>query len=317
MSGVDALAQVQTDDGARPWVVDVKRSSLDDGPGIRSVVFFKGCPLRCAWCQNPETMRPRPEVQRAAEACVGCRGCVPVCPVGRARPAAETEPDATCRTCGACVEACPAGARRIVGTDPSVDALVGRLLRDAVFYRRSGGGVTLSGGEPALFPAFVGEVAARLRARGVHVLLETCGQFRWDEFAEHLLPHVSTVYFDLKLADASEHRRWVGRDNATIHDNLRRLVATGHPDVLPRIPLVPGVTDGGENLRALASLLRSTGLTRVALLPYNPLWITKRRTLGLDFSYAHAEWMRADEVARCEAIVLAEGLLLAQASGGR
>lgn len=306
---MEALAEVQ----ARPWVVDVKRSSLDDGPGIRSVVFFKGCPLRCAWCQNPETMRPRPEIQRTAESCVGCRGCVPVCPVGRARPAAEAEPDAACRTCGACVEACPAGARRVVGTEPSVDALVTRLSRDAVFYRRSGGGVTLSGGEPALFPAFAGEVAAALCARGVHVLLETCGQFRWDEFARHLLPHVATVYFDLKIADPDEHRRWVGRDNATIHDNLRRLVATGHPDLLPRIPLVPGITDGVPNLRALASLIRSTGLTRVALLPYNPLWITKRRTLGLDFPYAHAGWMSADEVARCEAAVTAAGLHVARA----
>ncbi|MBI2893534.1 MAG: glycyl-radical enzyme activating protein [Deltaproteobacteria bacterium] len=292
----------------RPAVVDVKRSSLDDGPGIRSVVFFKGCPLRCVWCQNPETLAPRPEVQRSIDACIGCRACVAACPVGRARPAAEAQPDVACRLCGACVEACPAAARRIAGTEPSIDELVELLLRDDVFYRRSGGGVTLSGGEPALFPEFVGEVAGRLHARGVHVLAETCGQFRWEAFAAHLLPHVSTVYFDLKIADPERHRRWVGRDNETIHHNFRRLAAAGTAEVLPRIPLVPSLTDDRENLLALAALIRSAGLGRVALLPYNPLWVTKRRALGLDMPYGRAEWMNPDEVARCEEAVAGAGL---------
>lgn len=292
----------------QPWVVDVKRNSLDDGPGIRSVVFFKGCPLRCDWCQNPEALAPWPEVQRSADACLACGACVKACPVGRARPAAEAEPDVPCRTCAACVEACPSAARRIVGSAFGVDELAARLLRDETFYRRSGGGVTLSGGEPGLFPEFAGAVAAKLKARSVHVLLETCGQFSWAPFAQHLLPNVATVYFDLKIADPVRHLRHVGRGNDVIHGNFERLVAAGAADVLPRIPLVPGLTDDPENLKALAGLVRKVGLVRVALLPYNPLWVSKRSALGLGLPYQHADWMRAEEVARCEAVVAGEGL---------
>jgi pyruvate formate lyase activating enzyme len=295
--------------GARPWVVDLKRNSLDDGPGIRTVVFFKGCPLRCAWCQNPETVSPLPVLQRSEEACLGCRECEAACPVHRARPAREPEPqDIACTRCGACVEACPSDARRLSGTQWDAAALEQALLRDAVFYRRSGGGVTLSGGEPALFSEYVGGVAAGLRRRDVHVLIETCGHFAWEPFARHLLPHLSTVYFDLKLADPARHRQWAGRDNALIHENLRRLVASGHADVLPRIPLIPGVTDDDENLQALAALVRAVGLGRVALLPYNPLWVGKRRALGLELPYAHTEWMSKDDVARCRAAVERAGV---------
>lgn len=290
-----------------PLVLDLKRNSLDDGPGIRTVVFFKGCPLRCAWCQNPETVAPLPVLQRSAESCLSCRVCVKVCPAGRARPAREVEPDVACTLCGKCVEACPTGSRRIAGEQCTAEVLEQRLLRDQVFYRRSGGGVTLSGGEPALFASFVGSVAARLRARDVHVLIETCGQFEWDAFSEHLLPHLSTIFFDLKLADAARHRQWVGRDNSTIHENFRR-VARDHADVLPRVPLVPGITDDEENLRALAALVRSAGLKRMALLPYNPLWITKRRALGMDLPYAHTGWMSKDDLARCESVVAREGV---------
>jgi pyruvate formate lyase activating enzyme len=293
-----------------PWVVDLKRNSLDDGPGIRSVVFFKGCPLRCAWCQNPETVAPLPTLQRSAESCLGCGTCVKVCPVGRARPAREVEPDLACTSCGTCVEACPSGSRRIAGEQFAPEVLEQRLLRDLVFYQRSGGGVTLSGGEPALFSRYVGGVAAGLRVRGVHVLIETCGQFDWDAFSEHLLPHLSTIYFDLKLADPKRHRQWVGRDNAMIHENFRRIVASGHTDILPRVPLVPDITDDEENLRALASLVRDAGLRRMALLPYNPLWIPKRRALGLELPYAHAGWMSKHDVARCEAVVQSEGVSL-------
>ncbi|MHB8877296.1 MAG: glycyl-radical enzyme activating protein [Myxococcaceae bacterium] len=288
--------------------MDVKRNSLDDGPGIRSVVFFKGCPLRCAWCHNPETLSPRPQVQRSPETCRKCQACVAACKVGRARPAGEAEPGVECSLCGGCVEACPSAARRIAGTAFSVEELRERLLRDRVFYRRSAGGVTLSGGEPSLFPQFAGELAAGLRAQGVHVLLETCGHFSFEPFARHLLPHLSTIYFDLKLADPQRHRRWTGRDNGLIHENFRRLAQGGHSDILPRIPLVPSITDDEENLRALSSLVLASGLRRVALLPYNPLWVGKRRALGLDLPYERPGWMPAAEVARCVAVVREAGL---------
>jgi len=296
-------------DPAGPLVVDVRRNSLDDGPGIRTVVFFKGCPLRCVWCQNPETLSPRPQVQREPERCVGCGACAAACPAGVARPAREPErdPEAACRRCGACVAACPAAARRIAGRRVGLDELVSSLLRDEPFYRRSGGGVTLSGGEPAANPAAVGRLAAALRARGIHVLLETSGFVAWQAFRRHLLPHLSTVYLDLKLADPAAHRAHTGRDNALILGNLERLVRAG-VEVLPRVPLVPAITDGEENLRALAARVRAAGLPRLALLPYNPLWLGKRRALGLPLPYARAEWRPAAAVAHAREVVRAAGV---------
>jgi pyruvate formate lyase activating enzyme len=293
-----------------PLVVDVKRGSLDDGPGIRTVVFFKGCPLRCAWCQNPETLDLRAEVQRLPSSCIGCRSCTAACPVDRARPAPEGEDaERSCRVCGACVDACPSAARRIAGEVIGEEELAARLLRDRVFWVRSGGGVTLSGGEPTLFSAAVGRLAARLRAEGVHVLLETCGLFPWESFARDLLPHLSAIYYDLKLADPERHRRWTGRDNVVIHSNLRRLAALRPgPELLARVPLVPGVTDDAENLRALAVLAREAGLSRLVLLPYNPLWIAKRQAFGLPMPYAHATWMSSEQIARCAAVVQSEGV---------
>jgi len=285
-----------------PLIVDVKRSSLDDGPGIRSVVFFKGCPLRCVWCQNPETLSSKAEIQREPERCAACGACLPACPANRARPAAEPEESGQCLLCGKCVDACPAAARRIAGQEHDLDQLLELLLRDEPFYRRSGGGVTLSGGEPAVKARWVGKLAAGLAERSVHVLLETAGHFAWEPFERHLLPHLSAVYFDLKLADDAAHRRHTGRGNKRIHETLRNLVATDLDDLLPRVPLIPGITADTDNLMALAELLDELGLRRVALLPYNPLWIPKRTSLGLDLPYGHADWMPNEEVEGCREI---------------
>lgn len=299
---------------AQPLLLDLKRNSLDDGPGIRSVVFFKGCPLTCDWCQNPEAISTRAELQRDVAACDGCSGCLPACPQGVARPAALAEDRDSCQRCGACVDACPSAARRIAGQALSRKSVLAQLLLDEPFYRRSGGGVTLSGGEPTLFPDFAGDLAADLTRAGVHVLLETCGLFAYDRCAEVLLPHVSKIYFDLKLADPAAHQHHCGasrpgrdKDQPCIVENLERLVAAGH-EVLPRIPLVPGITDDPDNLEAIAMIIRRAGLQRVALLPYNPLWISKRRGIGMPLPYAHDAWMTPAELAACEQTIEAQGL---------
>jgi pyruvate formate lyase activating enzyme len=289
-----------------PFVVDVKLNALDDGPGVRTVVFFKGCPLRCVWCQNPEALSPWPEVQRDPDRCLGCGACALACPQHVAQPAALPEAEA-CRVCGKCAEACPPAARRVAGTARTVEELAEVCGRDLPFYRQSGGGVTLSGGEPTLYPAFAGRLAAALRGRGIHVLLETCGHFGWAAFARYLLPHLDAVYCDVKIADPAAHRAQTGKDNALILANLARLARTGLP-VLPRVPLIPGITDGAENLRALAAHVRAAGLPRLALLPYNPLWVAKRRALGLPLAYDHATWMKGEAVEACRTVVRAAGV---------
>jgi pyruvate formate lyase activating enzyme len=296
----------------RAPIVDVKRDSLDDGPGIRSVVFFKGCPLRCVWCQNPEAVSSRPELQVTAGRCVACGRCVDACGGGHARPAPDGIPRDGCEVCEACVDACPSGARRVVGDEVALDDLLARLARDEPFFRRSGGGVTLSGGEPTRHMAFAGALAAALSARGIHVLLETCGHFEWGAFERDLLPHLSAVYVDVKIMDPQAHRRHTGLDNRTIEENLERLspAVAVYSDlvVLPRVPLVPGITDSDENLEAVAARLSVLGFDRVALLPYNPLWLAKARALHREPSYAHTEWMSPAEVARCRAPFEALGL---------
>jgi len=291
-------------------IADVKRNSLDDGPGIRSVVFFKGCPLRCSWCQNPETLSTRAEVQRSPELCTRCESCVTACPTHVARPGTDVQDATRCQRCGRCVDACPSGARRLVGTPAHVEDLAHLLALDAPFYRRSGGGVTLSGGEPTLHAGFAGRLAARLAEAQIPVLLETCGLFGWTSFERHLLPHVTTIYFDLKLADDQRHREATGHSNRRILSNLRRLVDTGS-ELLVRVPLVPDITDDAENLTAIARHVRSLGLTRLALLPYNPLWIPKRQGLAAGaraLPYSHDRWLSDQDVARCADLVRGEGI---------
>ena len=296
----------------RARIVDLKRDSLDDGPGIRSVVFFKGCPLRCVWCQNPEALSSRPELQVTMDACVACGRCVEACPARHARPAPARPDPGGCEVCGACVTACPSGARRVVGDEVALDDLVARLARDEPFFRRSGGGVTLSGGEPTRHMAFAGALAAALSARGIHVLLETCGHFEWPSFERDLLPHLGAVYVDVKLMDPEAHRRHTGLHNQTILDNLRRLAHAAREraglEVLPRVPLVPGITDSDENLSAIAVALSELGFPRAALLPYNPLWLTKHRALGHEPSYTHPDWMSDAELVRCQRPFRAHGL---------
>lgn len=244
----------------KPLILEIKGNSLDDGPGIRTVVFFKGCPLSCVWCHNPESKRTGPEISFDPKLCVGCGACAEVCAEKAIDASSPGRVDRSrCTLCYDCADECPSGALSRVGRPMEVEEVVEEVAKDLPFFRTSGGGVTLSGGEPTLFMEYAGELLARLKEAGVNTLLETCGLFDFEAFERGVLPHLDTVYFDLKLMDPGQHARHCGTGNEVILENFRRLTAAtadGAPDVLARLPLVPGITATGANLEAVAEFLR-------------------------------------------------------------
>jgi pyruvate formate lyase activating enzyme len=264
-----------------PLIVTVRRNSMEDGPGIRTVVFFKGCPLRCIFCHNPETQNPSAEIAFFAEECIHCGRCLNVCP----KEAIDLElPERIrrdrCSGCGECAETCPGHALRLVGTYFPVNDLVEILMRDASFYYHSGGGVTLSGGECTLYPGFLESLLIRLRSNQIHVTIETAGCFDYPVFRDRILPYVDLVYYDIKFADCKKHLKFTGKPNERILDNFRRLVREKGVELHPRIPIVPGVTSTRENLVEIVDFLYDSGARDVFLLPYNPMGFQMAARIG-------------------------------------
>ncbi|MHC4629051.1 MAG: glycyl-radical enzyme activating protein, partial [Planctomycetota bacterium] len=268
-------------DNSFPLVVDIKRDSLEDGPGIRSVVFFKGCPLRCTFCHSPETQDPKIEISFSERKCLRCGRCADCCPQGAIDLSNARRIDRTkCTRCSQCVDICPNKALRKIGRFYSVDSLVEILLRDLPFYRHSGGGVTLSGGECTLYPRYVESLLKNLKARQIHIVLETCGYFNFDVFSRRMLPYIDLTYFDVKIADPGTHKKHTGKTNQKILDNLSRLLREKRTAVHPRVPLIPGTTATSVNLSAIVDLLAEAGAEDVSLLPYNPMGIEMAVNLG-------------------------------------
>ena len=286
---------------ATPLIFEIKRYALDDGPGIRTTVFFKGCNLHCPWCHNVESIDPDLEIGFFPVECIQCGDCILACPVSACHLENPALIDREkCTRCGDCVEACPGKALRSYGRFYAVDELVEILLRDRAFYSVSGGGVTLSGGEPTLYMDYCAATLSPLKELGLHTAIQTNGVFSWDEFRQKLLPLVDLILVDLKLADGPEHRRYTGQDNERIIANLHHLLAEDPSKVLPRIPLIPGFTATTENLTALSRLLQEVGATRCGLLPYNPTWFHKAESLGKKVdARMPARMLTPDELRAC------------------
>ena len=281
-------------------VFDVQRFSLHDGPGIRTVVFLKGCPLRCAWCANPESQRPGPQIAWFDSLCVRCGRCVEACVQGAVQ--LEDERVRTdrrlCRSCGACASACARNARRLLGREATVDEVMADVRRDAPFFRRSGGGVTFSGGEPLSQPEFLLECLRRCRRWGYHTVVETCGHVRWDDLRE-AAALTDLFLYDLKQLESHRHEQLTGVGNELIVENLERLLELGAP-VTVRMPVIPGANDDAASLSALADFAaRHEGLRRVELLPYHPLGLHKYDALDIAWTeYEKLDPARLEAMAR-------------------
>lgn len=264
----------------------IQRFSTEDGPGIRTTVFLKGCNLHCAWCHNPETWSSSPQVLFYAGRCTNCGRCAAVCPAGahtvtEGRRRFERE---RCLHCGRCVEACPSEALQREGQVMEAEDVLRILDEDVDFYRASGGGVTLSGGEPLLQPEFCASVAAGCRKRNISVIVDTAGDVPFAAF-QRLLSFVDIWYVDLKGAVPENVVRYTGADLTHVLDNMTRLTAAGAA-VTARVPVIPNYNDTEEIGRAMAVLLRQAGVTQAALLPFHRLGTAKYQALGYPYPYA-------------------------------
>lgn len=279
-------------------ITNIQGYSIHDGPGIRTVVFFKGCPLRCIWCANPENLSARPQVGFIKNLCQNCGRCMKHCTKGAIVPGAGVYriDRSKCDDCGDCVEGCYYDALVRYGNEMTSDEVYQKVRRDKMFYDSSGGGVTVSGGEPMGHPEFIYELFSALHGEGINTCIETCG-FAAREAFERVIPVTDTFYFDLKLMDGEEHRRYTGQDNALILSNARRAVESGKR-VLFRQPLIPGVNDSDGNIAQTADFMKSLGPggMEIQLMPYHRAGQTKYDALGLDYATADVAVMTAEQL---------------------
>ncbi len=265
-------------------IFNLERFAIHDGPGVRTLVFMKGCPLRCLWCSSPHSQKPVREMLYDANKCQRCGTCMNLCP----REAVTVSPDdgaafnAGCDLCGECVSHCPNQALEITGRLVSVAELFREIEKDSIIYRRSGGGVTIGGGEPTMQHEFVTEILKMCKSRFIHTAIETCGFTRWEPLQD-MLEFLDLVMMDIKHMDDAKHRELTGVSNRPILENARR-VAEQKPLIL-RIPVIPGLNDTEENIKQTAEFAAGLGknLCRMDLLPYHQLGTMTYRRLGIDY----------------------------------
>ncbi len=265
-------------------VFSIVRGSLHDGPGVRTVIYFKGCHMRCAWCHNPEGQRMQPDVMLYEQRCIGCGACMALCNQHKLIDGAHIYDPVGCTQCGQCAEICPAEAIELCGRRYDADELTDVIGKDRNFYRFTGGGVSFSGGECLLQSEFLAEALKKCREKGVHTLIESALDVPWEN-VQRVLPHTDMFYVDVKHMDSDTHKRHTGVSNERIHENLRRLCAA-HADVTARIPLIPGVNDDEENILLTCRFAKSIGggMRGVQLLRYNPLAEDKYRRLHREYA---------------------------------
>ncbi len=284
-------------------IFDIKRFALHDGPGLRTTVFLKGCPLSCGWCHNPESREFKPVLLFRPSRCISCLKCIEACPE-YAVSAGKEHPDTDlllCSACGRCVERCPAEAREIVGREYTIPKIMEEIRRDRIFHDESGGGATFSGGEPLAQPGFVVSLLRACRSEGIHTALDTSGFAEPRVFLE-VASLADLVLFDLKVMDPEIHLKLTGVYNKEILENISELSALGKTEILIRIPLIPGLNDNKENISQAGAYIRGLpGIHRVELLPFNAM--AKEKHLRFSLLYKGPDLddyqeERADEAVR-------------------
>jgi pyruvate formate lyase activating enzyme len=264
-------------------IFDIKRFSIHDGPGIRSTVFLKGCPLVCQWCHNPESQSFQPELIFRPERCLACGACVDDCPHGNIKleDGNILHNKDYCLACGACCRTCYPGARELIGREVTPEEVLQEVIRDNVFYKESGGGVTFSGGEPLSQADFLEECLALSKEAGLSTVLDTCGYGSWGDL-QRQLSYLDLVLFDLKVLNDDLHQKYTGISNQGILNNFRKLMES-EVNVAVRRPVIPGINDSAEEIQNLGEFLKAyNGTIKIDLLPYHSLSSDKYLRLGRD-----------------------------------
>jgi pyruvate formate lyase activating enzyme len=284
-------------------ILDIQRMSTEDGPGLRTTVFFKGCNLACPWCHNPESIGRKPDPVWYAQKCLGCNICGKICPQGsisRDEEGSIRFDRSRCLGCGSCAGECPGGAIDLKGRPMAVDLLFAELVKDRAYFG-TGGGVTLSGGEVMMQHEAALVLARRLREAGIGVAVDTAGCYDFC-ILKAMLPYTDLILYDLKIFDAAEHRRITGSDNASILDNYRRLMETG-ARVWVRTPVIEGATGTAENIEALGRFIAGAGLPeKWELCAFNNLCRDKYERLDLDWAYKNTELVKREQIETLTAI---------------
>lgn len=279
-------------------IINIMRFCTDDGPGIRTTVFLKGCPLRCAWCHNPESQNPDPEILWDSEKCCLCGLCAEICEAKAHRiiDGHHFFDASLCNHCGRCAENCPAEALELSGKRVSTHEMLEEIKKDAVFYTTSGGGVTISGGEPLMHPEFCAELLRLCKETGIHTVIETSG-FASRKTLDNLLPYCDLILFDIKESSEEKHSEYTGVPQEPILDNLRYIDGKGIPTLL-RAPIIPGMNDREEHLSALRELKASLkNCQGVEIMPYHSMGAYKYKKLGRDYACDSIVEPDADTVA--------------------
>jgi len=295
--------------GEKGLIFNIQRFSVHDGPGIRTLIFMKGCPLKCIWCCNPESQSIKKEIMFTEDRCLGCGNCSQHCP-SSAIQMKEGKPfidKNKCTLCGVCAQVCPTQATEMIGEEMTVDEVMEEVLKDTNFYYRSGGGITITGGEPLVQPKFVRNLLRKCKEHGINTAIETCGYVQWD-ILETILEYIDLILFDIKHMNSKKHKQYTGVNNEMILQNLSNLEKF-KKGIIIRVPVIPGHNDSIKNMKEIASFARRLKIKEIHLLPYHRLGKNKYKRMKKRYNLEGIEALSKDSISKQKEVFLKNGFI--------